>query len=124
MKSKRIVLSTIWAAVFTAAYFSLLDGVRPALEERRAVWLWWLILGVFLVLLFMFACLPDALRRPKFFAFGFILLAAAIYCYDPTINSYLGAHGLGRLWVVPLALFFIWLSTLSIPHRGHSDRTH
>ena len=114
-------MSIISAAVFAAAYSFLEDSVRPTLEGRRALWLWWLILGLFLVLLFTFACFREILQRPKFFGAGFVLLATAVYCYDPTINSYLAARGLGHVWVAWLGIFFIWLGTLTLSGRHNSQ---
>lgn len=107
----RNIASLIASAIlFPICYFLLLDFARPALEERHLRPLWWLALGGFLVLLFIFQFGTAMAKRPKFFGLGFLLLSGCVYSYDPTINPRLTAIGLGSLWVVLLLCLMIWIS--------------
>jgi len=112
MRAKGMTQSAISAVVWTSLYFFVLENVRSALANRHVVWLWWIILGIYLSLLFVFAFGRDITRRPARFGFGFLLLAAAVYCYDTTINPHLMHFGLEWSWLPFLVGFFLWLYLL------------
>jgi len=120
MNAKGLLLSATSALVFAGTYFFLLDGVRISMEQRHLVIVWWVLLAAFLGLLFAFALGSEILKRPRSCGFGYLLLAGALYCYDPTINPFLAAHGFGRLWLVLLLAFFIWLGALGGWRRDKS----
>lgn len=96
----------------SAGYFMLLDFARPALEQRRLVAVWWLILALYAVLVFAFGFARVIGTRPKLSGTGFLLWLGTLFLYDPTINVYLKAVGLGWLWIAFLIVGFLWLLTL------------
>lgn len=105
-------ISFVFCAIFfPACYFLLLDYVRPILEQRGLRFAWWMTLFAFLAALFAFQFGADAIKRPKFFALGFLLLCGAAYSYDPSLNPYLAAVGLKWVWGTLLLGLFGWLYT-------------
>jgi len=110
----RKLISFVFCAIFfPACYFLLLDYVRPLLEQRALRFAWWMILMAFLTALFTFQFGADTIKRPKFFALGFLLLCGAVYSYDPSLNPYLAVAGLKWLWVPLLLGLFGWLYAYS-----------
>ena len=95
--------------VSVAGYFLLLDFVRPILEEHHSVPVWWAILGLYLIFVGGTGFWYVGKARPGFAAIGFLLIAAALYLYDPTLNSHLASLGLKWVWIVPLTGYFLWL---------------
>jgi hypothetical protein len=106
---RKYFASWLGVAASVVGYFLLLDFVRPALEERHSVSLWWAILGLYLVFIGGSGFWLVLKERPGFAAIGFLLIAAALYLYDPTINSHLRSIGLKWVWIVPLTGYFLWL---------------
>ncbi len=117
---RKLLLSSLDSLIFVAGYFLLLDFVRPALEERHLLALWWGFLGLYLIVGFAVGQWSTIRARPKFIATGFLLLAAAVYSFDPTIISHLDSVGLGGLWIVFLAAFFFWLVMFVRTSRGEN----
>jgi hypothetical protein len=93
----------------TAGYFLLDDLVRPPLQERHMLVLWWLILALYLAILFAYGSRPVWRARPGLVAMGCLLLAAAVYSSDSTIQPHLASIGLGWLWMPLIGGFFVWL---------------
>jgi len=105
----RLISFVFCAIFFPACYFLLLDYIRPILEERTLNAVWWLVLGGFLATLFGFQFRGAVVKRPRFFALGFLLLCATAYTYDPTINPRLADFGLKWIWIPLLFCLFLWL---------------
>lgn len=106
---RKYFLSSLGAAVAVTAYFLLLDFVRPTLEEHHSVPVWWAILGLYVIFVGGGGFWYVGRDRPGFAAIGFLLISAALYLYDPTINSHLESVGLKWVWIIPLAGYFLWL---------------
>lgn len=98
-------LSALGAAV---GYFALTDFVRPSLEAKHIA-AWWLILGLYVGLLFVLGFWSILRTKPGMVIAGFLLLTATVYLYDPAIESRLALNGLGWLWIISLAGFFVWI---------------
>ena len=106
---RKYFLSSLGVAVSVGGYFFLLDFVRPTLEEHHSVQVWWAILGLYLIFVGGTGFWYVGKERPGFAAIGFLLIAAALYLYDPTINSHLESIGLKWVWIAPLTGYFLWL---------------
>ena len=101
-------LSLLAIAASVAGYFFLLDFVRPELEERHLIPIWWASSGLYIILVFGRGFWDIGKARPSFAATGFLSFAAALYLYDPTINSHLQPR-LRWVWVLPLIALFLWI---------------
>jgi hypothetical protein len=110
---RRLISFVFCAILFPTCYFLLLDYVRPILEQGALRFAWWMILGAFLTALFAFQFGADTIKRPKFFALGFLFLCGAVYSYDPSLNPYLAVVGLKWLWVPLLLGLLGWLYAYS-----------
>lgn len=101
--------SALGSVLAAASYFLLDDFVRPPLEKRHMLLLWWLTLGLYLAILFAYGSRPVWRARPGLVATGCLLLAAAVYSFDSTIQPHLASIGLGWLWMPFIGGFFVWL---------------
>lgn len=94
--------------IFVAAYSLLVDFARPALYQLGLSAIWWIVL--FLYLLLLFAGFRHLLKsRPYFLGVGFLLFTAAVFSYDPMIQSHLALLGLSWIWVAFLGVSILWL---------------
>jgi hypothetical protein len=110
---RKLISFLLCAIFFPACYFLLLDYVRPVLEHKASRLTWWIVLGTFLTALFVFQFGADTLKRPRFFALGFLLLCGTVYSYDPSLNPSLALVGLKWFWLLPLFGLFAWLYAYS-----------
>lgn len=101
--------SALGALIASSGYFLLLDFARPALEERHMLILWWVTIGLYVVLLFGYACRSILRTKPVLAGIGFLLLGATAYLYDPTIEPHLATIGLGWLWMATLGGLLLWI---------------
>jgi hypothetical protein len=106
---RKNLLSLLGIVASVAGYFFLLDFVRPELEERHVIPIWWALLGLYVIIVFGGGFWYIGKTRPGFAAIGFLSFASTLYLYDPTINSHLESIGLRWVWIVPLIALFLWL---------------
>ena len=119
-RTRQILLGALGALVAVSVYFIvLLDLVMPALVRRHLLFLWWCLLGVYLILLFGYGCWSLLKSRPSMAVLGFVLLVITAYAYDPTIEPFLRSIHLGWLWIVSLAGLFFWMFF----SQSHNERT-
>ncbi len=95
--------------IVVAGYFFLLDYVRPALAERHLLALWWVIVGVYVTFVFGYGNRAGFKANPGLFGAGYLLFAAAVYLYDPSLQPFLTRLRIEWLWIVALVGFFIWI---------------
>ena len=106
----RETLQSALGSVIAAAGYFLLDGfVRPPLQERHLLVLWWLTLALYLAILFTYGLSPVWKARPGPVATGCLLFTAAVYSFDSTIQPRLASIGLGWLWMPLIGGFFVWV---------------
>jgi hypothetical protein len=117
-----LFLAGLEGAAASAGYFLLDDFVRPPLVVRHLAGLWWLTLGLYLVLLFAFGFRPVWRARPGFVAMGCLLFGAAVYSFDSTIQPHLASIGLGWLWMVSIGGFFVWLIVFAVRFRKRPNQ--
>ena len=103
------LISAVTALMAAASYFFLLDFVRPTLEERQLVPVWWGILAIYATVVFGTGFMPVIRARPKLCGIGFLSFLATLFLYDPTINIHLRSLGLGWLWIASLIVGILWL---------------
>jgi hypothetical protein len=106
---RQTLYSALSGLIAVSGYFLLVDFVRPALEERHFLILWWLTLGLYVALVFGYGCWSILRTRPGLVGTGFLLLATTAYLYDPSIEPHLASVRLEWLWIAPLGGSFFWI---------------
>jgi hypothetical protein len=105
---RQTLMFSLQIVIFVATYFLLTEFARPALLRVGLSSIWWIVL--FLYVLLLFAGFRHLLRsRPYFVRVGLLFFAAAVFSYDPIVNSHFAVLGLSWIWVAFLGVSILWL---------------
>lgn len=109
MKNLRFIVEL---AVYVVGYGLLTDLVSPVLVGNGHAGVWWLVLGIYIVLGWAITVWKAKRTTGKANivpgTLAFILVGILVVLVDPSLRPRLEARGLGWLWLVSAAACFGW----------------